>query len=73
MISSQEGWPTKVKEATSPHDVRLTPLTQYFNITGTKQLSSKHYSNIIQLFCTDETEAVESLMRTLAGTDFKFI
>ena len=26
MIPSLEGWPTKAKEAPSPHDVRLTPL-----------------------------------------------
>ena len=26
MIPSLEGWPTKAKEAPSPHEVRLTPL-----------------------------------------------
>ena len=26
MILSLEGWPTKAKEAPSPHEVRLTPL-----------------------------------------------
>ena len=26
MILSLEGWPTKTKEAPSPHEVRLTPL-----------------------------------------------
>ena len=26
MIASLEGWPTKAKEAPSPHEVRLTPL-----------------------------------------------
>ena len=34
MIQSLEGWPTKAKEATSPHEVRLTlldtnPVFQY--------------------------------------------
>ena len=26
MIPSLEGWPTKVKEAPSPHEVRLSPM-----------------------------------------------
>ena len=36
-----------------------------------KQLSAKRCSNIIVLLCTDESEKVESLMRTLARTNFK--
>ena len=36
MTPSLEGWPTKAKEAPSPHEVRLAPLdiTQYFNVSG---------------------------------------
>ena len=36
MIPSLEGWPTKAKEAPSPHEVRPTLLTptQYFNVLG---------------------------------------
>ena len=37
VMPSLEGWPTKAKEAPSPHEVRLNLLdtpTQYFNVTG---------------------------------------
>ena len=36
MIPLLEGWPTKAKEAPSPHEVRLAPLTatQYFKVLG---------------------------------------
>ena len=36
VIPLLEGWPTKAKEATSPHEARLAPLdtpTQYFNVS----------------------------------------
>ena len=35
MTPSLEGWPTKAKEAPSPHEVRLTRWTptQYFNVS----------------------------------------
>ena len=36
-----------------------------------KQLSAKRCSNIIVLLCTDESEKIESLMRTLARTNSK--
>ena len=32
MIRSVEGWPTKAKEAPSPHEVRLTPLDNVLGI-----------------------------------------
>ena len=38
-----------------------------------KQLSVKHCSNGIVPLCTAETERVESLMRTLARTNFKSV
>ena len=38
-----------------------------------KQLSAKRCSNVIVLLCTAETERAQSLMRTLARTNFKSI
>ena len=39
MIPSLEGWPTKAKEAPSPHEVRLAPLdtNPVFHSLGTTQ------------------------------------
>ena len=36
VMPSLEGWPTKAKEARSPHEVRLAcwTSTQYFNVWG---------------------------------------
>ena len=36
VIPSLDGWPTKVKKAPSPHEVRLTcwTATQYVNVSG---------------------------------------
>ena len=41
MIASLEGWPTKAKEATSPHEVRMSPLdtNPVFQSLGTRAQS----------------------------------
>ena len=43
MIPSLEGWPTKAKEATSPHEVRLTPLdpNRLFQCLEKKDIDTK--------------------------------
>ena len=43
MTPSLEGWPTKAKEAPSPHDVRLAPLdtNPVFQSLGEKYLNFK--------------------------------
>ena len=43
VIPSIEGWPTKAKEATSPHEVRLTPLdtNRLFQCLEKKTLTQK--------------------------------
>ena len=45
VMPSLEGWPTKVKEATSPHEVRLTLLD-----TNPAQLKTLDYLNKMKLF-----------------------
>ena len=43
VIPSLEGWPTKAKEATSPHEVRLTPLdtNRLFQCLEKKDIDTK--------------------------------
>ena len=43
MTPSLEGWPTKTKGVTSPHEVRLAPLDahQYFHVSGVVQSNCK--------------------------------
>ena len=45
MIPSLEGFPTKAKEAPSPHEVRLALLdtNPVFHSLGDKQQSCRHY------------------------------
>ena len=44
MITSLEGWPTKAKEAPSPHEVRLALLD---TITVFQSLGEKLYGRLI--------------------------
>ena len=45
MIPSLEGWPTKAKEAPSPHEVRMSPLD--FNSVF-QSLGGEKVNNLIQ-------------------------
>ena len=56
VIPSLEGWPTKAKEATSPHEVRLTPLdpNRLFQCLEKKDIDTKtkwyHRKTQLQFF-----------------------
>ena len=48
---SLEGWPTKAKEAPSPHEVRLAPLDtnpvfQSLKVSGTHHVYKHHHNQI---------------------------
>ena len=52
MIPSVEGWPTKAKEAPSPHEVRLAPLDTnpvFQNLRGISDAVSDAVSNQFNL------------------------
>ena len=49
MIPSLEGWPTKAKEAPSPHEVRMSPLdtNPVFQSLGVETLSKTRHERYI--------------------------
>ena len=50
MTPSLEGWPTKAKEAPSPHEIRMSPLDTdpvFQSLGGTHQKSLKQHTRKI--------------------------
>ena len=50
MILSLEGWPTKAKEAPSPHEVRLTPLDTHpvFQLSISMPLYKRQHHKMVK-------------------------
>ena len=65
MKPSLEGWPTKGKEAPSPHEVRLTPLdtNSVFQCLGGKLRSLQHFFRVLSSveFCISSSRAFRFL------------
>ena len=67
-LPSLEGWPTKAKDTTSPHEVRPTPLTptQYF-----KCLGDRLFTLVLEiLFCLIK---INNKIEVLDMCDYSFL